>query len=73
MAKKQHWAFPKFPKHARRITNAAGERVWSINGREFTSKRDYFEQLQAAVLKAKEAIEKQRELEGVPGAVQTEE
>ena len=33
------------PSGSKRITNAAGERVWLINGQEFESKRAYFQYL----------------------------
>lgn len=35
------------PAGAHRTTNAAGKRVWVISGREYASRRDYFEQLRA--------------------------
>ena len=45
MAKSKHFAFVKklLPEGARRITKSDGVRVWLINGKEYPSKRAYFQ------------------------------
>jgi hypothetical protein len=56
--KTPHYAFSKkfLPRNAKRITNEAGERVWLINGREYPSKRAYFEAVQARAAEVAEKI-----------------
>jgi hypothetical protein len=43
------------PAGARRTTNAENKRVWLIDGREYASRLDYFEQLRAAAQAAAKA------------------